>query len=201
MSGSTAASFSEPLRMRMSPTLERLSDHEFFEFCQLNREWRIERTSAGDIVIMPPTGGKTGRRNAHLTKVLAAWADADGSGIAFDSSTGFALPDGAKRSPDAAWVKRERWDRLSDEDQEEFPPLCPDFVAELRSPSDSPAALREKMEEYIANGAQLGWLIDPIEQRVYVYRPEVPPERLDHPEHLSGDPVLPGFVLDTENLW
>jgi Uma2 family endonuclease len=201
MSGSTTAPFSEPLRMRMSPTLKRLSDHEFFEFCQLNREWRIERTNAGDIVIMPPTGGKTGRRNAQLTKLLATWAEAEGSGIAFDSSTGFALPDGAKRSPDAAWVTRERWDRLSDEEQEELPPLCPDFVAELRSPSDSLSVLHDEMEEYIANGARLGWLIDPTEKCAYVYRPGTPRELLDTPERLSGDPVLPGFVLETEHLW
>lgn len=185
----------------MSPTLAQLSDHEFFEFCQLNRQWRIERTSAGDIVIMPPTGGKTGRRNAQLTRLLTTWADADGSGIAFDSSTGFALPNGAKRSPDAAWVRRERWNQLRDEDQEEFPPLCPEFIAELRSPSDSPHALRETMEEYIANGTQLGWLIDPIDKCVYVYRPGMSPERLNDPECVSGAPVLPGFVLNARQLW
>jgi Uma2 family endonuclease len=201
MSGATAASFFEPLVMRMSPTLQELSNHEFFEFCQLNKDWRIERTSAGDITIMPPTGGQTGRRNAQLTRALGTWADTDGTGMSFDSSTGFALPNGAKRSPDAAWVKRERWDRLTEEEKEEFPPLCPDFVVELRSRSDSLAALHDKMEEYIANGAQLGWLIDPLQKCVSVYRPGHAVEHLDDPETLSGDPVLPGFVLDVRKLW
>jgi Uma2 family endonuclease len=201
MNGATAASFFEPLVMRMSPTLQELSDHEFFEFCQLNKDWRIERTSAGDITIMPPTGGQTGRRNSQLTKGLGTWADTDGTGMSFDSSTGFALPNGAKRSPDAAWVKRERWDRLTDEEKEEFPPLCPNFIVELRSRSDSLAALHDKMEEYIANGAQLGWLVDPLQKCVSVYRPGQAVEHLDDPETLSGDPVLPGFVLDVRKLW
>ncbi len=189
------------LRFHPSPTLAKLTTHELFELCQLNRDWRIERTSNGEIIAMPPAGGRTGQRNFELTGIFRAWAAADGSGVGFDSSTGFILPNGAERSPDLAWVSRARWDALTDEEKEEFPPLCPDFVVELRSRSDSVAALREKMREYIANGARLGWLIDPIERRVYVYRPPDEERCLDDPEAVSGDPVLPGFVLEPRRLW
>jgi len=178
-----------------------MSDHEFFEFCRLNQDWRIERTSDGDLVIMPPTGGNTGRLNSALTALFYAWAEREGTGITFDSSTGFSLPNGAQRSPDLAWVKRSRWDALTREQQEEFPPLCPDFVAEIRSPSDSLRVLRAKMEEYLANGALLGWLIDPLEKKLYVYRPSAEVCCLDDPTTVSGDPVLPGFVLDLGRLW
>jgi len=178
-----------------------MDDHEFFEFCQLNQDWRIERTSKGDLVIMPPTGGKTGRINFRLIGLFAEWVKKDDTGIGFDSSTGFTLPNGTKRSPDLSWVKRSRWETLTESEQEEFPPLCPDFVVELRSRSDDLDSLREKMQEYIANGASLGWLIDPIDRRVYVYRPQVPVECLDNPEMISGDPVLSGFSLELQKLW
>ena len=191
----------EPLILHLSPTLRRMSGHEFFEFCQLNREWRIERTREGDLLIMPPTGGRTGKRNFALTAQFGAWVEADGSGIGFDSSTGFILPNGAKRSPDLAWVRRSRWDALSAEEKEEFPPLCPDFVVELRSRSDSLKTLQEKMQEYVDNGALLGWLIDAKERKVYVYQPPAAVCCLDDPETLSGDPVLPGFVLDLRKIW
>jgi Uma2 family endonuclease len=181
--------------------LKKMTDHEFYEFCQLNSEWRIERTCEGDLILMPPTGGQTGRRNFILTGVFTAWVEADGTGVGFDSSTGFTLPNGAKRSPDLAWVKRSRWEGLTEEDREEFPPLCPDFVVELRSRSDSLPTLFAKMEEYIANGALLGWLIDPFEKKVYVYRPPAEVRCLENPETVSGDPVLPGFVLDLRRLW
>ena len=190
-----------PLILRFGPILRRMSDHEFFEFCRLNQDWRIERTSDGDLVIMPPTGGNTGRLNSALTALFYAWAEREGTGITFDSSTGFSLPNGAQRSPDLAWVKRSRWDALTREQQEEFPPLCPDFVAEIRSPSDSLRVLRAKMEEYLANGALLGWLIDPLEKKLYVYRPSAEVCCLDDPTTVSGDPVLPGFVLDLGRLW
>jgi Uma2 family endonuclease len=153
-----------PLIMRSSPTLRQMSDQEFFEFCRLNRDWRIEQTCEGDLIIMPPTGGETGRRNFNLIGLFSNWVEKDGTGIGFDSSTAFKLPNGAKRSPDLAWIKRERWDALSPADREVFPPLCPDFVVELRSRSDALDTLQEKMQEYIANGASLGWLIDPFEK-------------------------------------
>ena len=191
----------EPLILHLSPTLSRMSEHEFFEFCQLNREWRIERTREGDLLIMPPTGGQTGKRNFTLTAQFGVWAEAGDSGIGFDSSTGFILPNGAKRSPDLAWVRRSRWDALSAEEKEEFPPLCPDFVVELRSHSDSLKMLQEKMQEYVDNGALLGWLIDTKERKVYVYRPAKAVCCLDDPETLSGDPILPGFVLDLRKIW
>jgi Uma2 family endonuclease len=150
---------------------------------------------------MPPTGGKTGQLNFKLITEFGAWVDADRTGIGFDSSTGFTLPNGARRSPDLAWVRRSRWEALSQEEQAEFPPLCPDFVVEIRSPSDLLSALHAKMQEYLDNGAQLGWLLDPLEKKVYVYRLQMPVECLDHPTTLSGDPLLPGFVLSLSRLW
>jgi Uma2 family endonuclease len=178
-----------------------MSDRDFFEFCRLNQDLRFERTDEGDLIIMPPTGGETGRRNFILTGLFNAWADKDGTGVGFDSSTGFALPNGAKRSPDLAWVKRSRWEALTEREREEFPPLCPDFVVELRSSSDRLDALQSKMREYLDNGARLGWLIDPEEKKVYVYRPDEKVACLENPEAVSGDPILPGFILDLQRLW
>lgn len=200
---STELSFTEgrPLILHLGPVLQKMSDSEFFEFCQLNKDWRFERTSEGDLIIMPPTGGETGRRSFILTGLFNAWVEKDGTGIGFDSSTGFALQNRAKRSPDLAWVKRSRWEKLKDEEKEEFPPLCPDFVVELRSRSDRLDTLQSKMQEYIDNGAQLGWLIDPLEKKVYVYRPSEEVVCLENPETISGDPVLPGFVLDLSRIW
>lgn len=191
----------DPLVLHFSPTLQNMSDHEFFEFCQLNRDWRIERTSRGDVLIMPPTGGETGRRNFGLTTTFGSWVEKDGTGVGFDSSTGFTLPNGAKRSPDLAWVRRSRWEKLTQEEKEEFPPLCPDFAVELRSRSDRLDRLQEKLEEYVANGALLGWLIDPGEKKVYIYRPRTEVRCLEDPVSISGEPVLPGFVLDVRRLW
>lgn len=190
-----------PIILHFSPVMKKISDEDFFEFCQLNPEWRFERTSEGDLIIMPPTGGETGNRNFNLTVTFGLWAKADGTGVGFDSSTGFTLPNGAKRSPDLSWVKLSRWDALGDDERKEFPPLCPDFVVELRSQSDSLATLQAKMGEYIANGAELGWLIDPLEKRVYVYRPQSEVERLDNPASVSGEPLLRGFVLDLKEVW
>jgi Uma2 family endonuclease len=189
-----------PLILRLAPVVE-MSDEQFFALCQLNRDLRIERTSQGDLVIMPPTGGETGRTNFKLTQVFGNWVDADGTGVGFDSSTGFTLPNGAKRSPDLAWVRRSRWEALTQQQREQFPPLCPDFVLELRSPSDALATVQAKMQEYLDNGAQLGWLIDPIEKKVYVYRPQAPVECLDNPQTVSGDPLLPAFVLELGRIW
>lgn len=200
---STVATLTEPrpLILHFGPVLQKMSDHDFFEFCQLNRDWRLELTSEGDLIIMPPTGGEAGRRNFNLTMLFGIWAEANGAGICFDSSTGFTLPNGAKRSPDLAWVKRSRWEGLTEEEREEFPPLCPDFVVEIRSRSDALNTLLAKMREYLANGAQLGWLIDPLERKAYIYCPSAEVYCLENPKTISGDPVLPGFILDLRRLW
>jgi Uma2 family endonuclease len=178
-----------------------LTDEQFYRLCADNRELRLELTAERELVIMPPTGGETGRRNTRLTQRLANWAEKDGTGEAFDSSTGFNLPNGAMRSPDASWVRRGQWDSLTRAQREEFIPACPDFVAELRSRKDRLRTLQAKMEEYIENGAELGWLIDPGTKRVYVYRPGRPVECLDAPSTLNGAPVLPGFVFNVSEIW
>src|SRR5260370_34157870 len=152
-------------------TVVDLSDEQLYEFSQINRDLRIERNARGELVIMPPTGGDTGERNVEITIQLGVWAKRDGSGATFDSSTGFRLPNGAIRSPDASWIKYPRLNQLSAEQRRGFIPLCPDFVIELRSPSDSLDDLHEKMQEYIDNGTQVGWLLDPAHKRIYVYRP------------------------------
>lgn len=191
----------EPLVLRFGPLLKKMSDREFQEFCQLNEEWRIEMSSDGDLVIMAPTGGESGQRNFKLTTIFGNWVEADGTGVGFDSSTMFTLPNGAKRSPDAAWICKSRWDALTAEEKDEFSPICPDSVIELRTPTDRLKRLQAKMEEYIANGAQLGWLIDPLEKKVYIYRPGVGVEVLDQPEFVSGEPLLAGFILPVAKLW
>lgn len=178
-----------------------LTPEQFFRLCADNPELRLELTAQKEIVIMSPTGSKTGWRSGEIFGQLWDWAKRNGTGLAFDSNTGFILPNGAERSPDASWIRRERWDALTPEQQETFAPICPDFVVELRSPSDTIAELQVKLEEYIANGAQLGLLIDPFDRRVYVYRPNQPPQRLDDPESVAGDPVLPGFKLHLSELW
>jgi Uma2 family endonuclease len=201
MSGVTVEAPIRPFVLRLGPMLKRISDHEFFEFCQRNPELRIERTQDGEILVMPPTGSETGGRNFNLAVEFGIWLKSNGAGKGFDSSTGFTLPNGAKRSPDLSWIRLDRWNALTDAEKREFAPICPDFVVELRSPSDALEALSEKMREYMANGARLGWLIDPTERKVYVYRPHTDVEILDHPLQVAGDPVLPGFVLDTEPIW
>jgi Uma2 family endonuclease len=177
------------------------TDEQFYRLCQDNPELRLELTAQKELVIMSPTGTKTGWQNSKLNQRLANWAEEDGSGLTFDSSTGFTLPNGAKRSPDAAWVQRQRWEVLTEADQEGFAPFCPDFVVELRSPNDRLSILQNKMEEYTANGAQLGWLLDTKNKRVYIYRSTQPVQRLENPNIISGDPILPGFVLDLHDIW
>jgi Uma2 family endonuclease len=187
----------------LPPTLKLqidLTDEQFFQMCQQNRDYQFERTATGELLIMPPTGGDTSNRNGRLTQQLFNWTDTNELGIAFDSNGGFKLPNGADRSPDASWVKIERWNALTPEQQAKFAPLCPDFVVELRSPSDSLKDLQEKMQEYIANGAQLGWLIDRKNKRVEIYRPGKDVEILDNPVSLSGEDVLPGFVLHLQQI-
>ncbi|PYS93107.1 MAG: hypothetical protein DMF64_06145 [Acidobacteria bacterium] len=187
-------------RVNLRPVIA-LDDKQFEELCRRNRDLRIEMTAEGDLIIMPPTFGRTGNRNAKLTQRFGNWTDADGTGVAFDSSTLFALPNGAKRSPDVSWVSRARLAQLTDEQKEKFLPLCPDFVIELRSSSDSLAELQAKMREYMENGAQLGWLLDPQEKRVYVYKADSTVEQLDAAETIAGDPLLPGFVLNLQQIW
>ncbi len=189
-----------PVVLQTCPALE-MSDDQFYEFCQQNRELRIERTAEGELIIMAPAGWETGTSNAFLNATLTMWALQDGTGTAADSSTGFTLPNGAIRAPDAAWVKRSRLTTFSAAQKKKFLPLCPDFVIELRSPSDTLKTVQEKMQEYMDNGAQLGWLIDPSERRVYIYRPGVAVECLDNLASIYGDPELSGFVLDLTRIW
>jgi Uma2 family endonuclease len=189
-----------PLIVHLQPVIK-MTDDEFFDFCHLNRDLRIERTAEGDIEIMSPAGWETSDQNAELTMQVRLWAKKDGRGVVTDSSGGYKLPNGATRSPDVAWVRRSRLAKLTARQKKKFLPLCPDFVIELRSSSDHLAALRKKMEEYIANGAQLGWLIDPTTRRVYVYRPDAEVECLKNPATLSGDPVLREFGLKLAEIW
>jgi Uma2 family endonuclease len=188
----------DALILNISPTIE-LTDKQFYQLCQNNRELRLERTATGELTIMPPTGWKSGNRNSKLTAQLEIWADADGTGLAFDSSTGFKLPNGADRSPDAAWVKKARIEAI-DADPDKFLPLAPDFAVELRSASDSLERLQQKMQEYRDCGVSLGWLIDPQNQRVEIYRPGREVEILASPTNLSGENVLPGFILDLKQI-
>jgi Uma2 family endonuclease len=178
-----------------------LTEERFFNLCQDNRDLRLELTAQGELIIIGPTTSETGRRNANLIFQLCLWAQQDGTGECFDSSAGFTLPNGAKVSPDASWVRRERYEALSAEEREQFAPLCPDFVIELRSKTDRLARLQSRMVEYIENGARLGWLIDPAAKRVYVYRPDRAVETLDAPETIAGDPALPKFVLQLQEIW
>lgn len=190
-----------PIVLDMRDVVKKISDDEFEKFCRHNPDFEIEMTKEGELVIMPPTGGLTGNRNFSLIGYFFNWIEKDQSGVGFDSSTVFKLPNGAKRSPDLSWVKNERWEKLTDQEQEKFPPLCPDFVVELRSPSDSLKNLQNKMTEYIENGAALGWLIDPLEKKVHIYRPNAEIEITDDPKQVSGEPLLAGFVLNVKKIW
>lgn len=186
--------------LRTSPAIE-LTDDEFFALCQINSDLRLERTSQGDIIIMAPTGAETGNRNSEITRQLGNWTKRDGTGAAFDSSTGFKLPNGADRSPDGSWVRKSRLATLTHEEKLKFLPLCPDFVIELLSPTDTLAAAQAKMDEYIENGAQLGWLIDPETRSVHVYRPRAAVVVLENVAEIAADPELPGFILDLREIW
>lgn len=177
----------------------RVSREEFWAIATVNRDLRLERTADGELIVNPPTGGESGRRNIKIGRYLDEWTDRYG-GVCFDSSSGFELPNGATRSPDASWVSRERWDTLSQEKREGLLPLCPDFVVKLRSKTDSLPTLQEKMREYVDNGTRLGWLIDPQNQRVEIYRGETEVEVLEQPTQLSGEDVLPGFCLNLQGI-
>jgi Uma2 family endonuclease len=195
------ATLESPLVLHFGSFFAKMDNQAFVEFCGLNPELRLERSAAGDLIIMSPTGGETGNRNFKLAVRFGAWALQDGTGVGFDSSTGFRLPNGADRSPDVAWVRLERWQALSSGERKGFPPLCPDFVVELRSESDSLATLQRKMQEYLDNGLGLGWLIDPQHHKVYLYRPDQAVEVLTNPISLSGEPLLPGFSLLLKDIW
>jgi Uma2 family endonuclease len=183
------------------PAIAVMTDEQFYEFCLANRDLRIERTAKGEVVIMPPAFSDTGNRNFNIAAQLGVWTEQNGTGIGFDSSTGFTLPNGATRSPDASWIKLDRWNALTDAEKASFAPICPDFVIELRSSSDALARLQDKMQEYIANGTTLGWLIDRKNRTVQIYRPNQEPEILNQPETVSGDPELPGFMLRMAKIW
>lgn len=183
------------------PASLNLVDEQFFDFCQANRELCIERTAQGDLEIMAPTGGVTSWRNSNLITQLQIWAEREGSGVVFDSSAGFLLANGAIRSPDVSWVEKHRLATLTLEEKQRFLSLCPDFLIELRSPSDNIVALQDKMQEYLANGVRLGWLIDPERKQIFLYQPPSALSRLDNPKYLSGEPVLRGFSLDLTTIW
>ncbi|NJO66477.1 MAG: response regulator [Leptolyngbyaceae cyanobacterium RM1_405_57] len=183
------------------PAIAQITREQFYEFCQANPDLRIERTAAGEVVIMPPTFSDTGNRSGKVYQQLANWSDQNGTGETFDSSTGFTLPNGATRSPDASWIKSDRWNALTEEEKASFAPICPDFVIELRSSSDTLSSLQAKMQEYIDNGAALGFLIDRKNRTVHLYRPNHTPEILDNPETVSADPELPEFALRMAKVW
>jgi Uma2 family endonuclease len=187
------------LTLKLDPLLS-LSDAQFFALCAQNRDLRFERTANGELVVMSPAGSNSGRRNASLTGQLWVWCAETGLGEVFDSSSGFILPNGAIRSPDAAWIAQSRWDVLTPEQKEQFAPLCPDFVIELRSSNDALKPLQIKMQEYLDNGTSLGWLIDPQSQTVEIYRSGQNVEILQSPTSLSGEAVLPGFVLNLKGV-
>ncbi len=189
-----------PFRFSLDVSSVCLTDDQFSRLCSDNPELRIELTADRELIIMSPTGYETGWRNAKITQRLANWTEQDGTGICFDSSTLFTLPNGAKRSPDASWIQKVRCERLSSEERSTFAPICPDFVAELRSPSDTIADLQEKMADYIRNGARLGWLLDPVEKRVHIYRPRQGPECLENPEYVTGEDVLSGFKFNFQEI-
>ena len=179
----------------------KLTDEQFYQLCQDNRDLRFERNINGDMVIMPPTGGETSNRNLRIIQQLGIWTDKNQTGIAFDSSGGFKLPNGADRSPDAAWIPKKKLENLTQEQRQKFLPLCPDFVVELRSPSDNLKSLQKKMQEYIENGTKLAWLINRQDQQVEIYRQGQEVEILNNPQTLSGEDVLVDFVLELEKIW
>ena len=178
-----------------------MTDEQLVQFCADNGELRIELTAERELIIMPPANPTTGWKNSTISGELYIWSKQDGRGLSFDSSSGFTFPNGAMRSPDASWVARERWEALLEEERNIFSHIAPDFVAELRSPSDSLRMVQAKMEEYIENSVRLGWLIDPFQRRVHIYRTGHPVEVLESPATVSGEEVLPGFVLNLQEIW
>ena len=182
--------------------LLQVTSEQFAQLAIANRDLRLERTATGVLIVNPPTGSESGNRNARIITQLGVWSEANENlGEIFDSSAGFKLPNGANRSPDVSWVARQRWDALTPAERKTFAPLCPDFVVELRSATDTIKDLREKMEEYMENGAKLGWLIDPQNKRVEIYRSGQAVEILENPDTLSGEEILPGFILYLKRIF
>ena len=196
-----AAETTLPYRLALDISALDMTEEQFLKLCSDNDDLRMELTAKKELIVMPPAGLETGGRNSDLNGQLFVWALHDGTGKTFDSSAGFTLPNGAVRSPDASWMPLSRWEALSSEERRAFGHTCPDFVIELRSPSDRLAEVQEKMVEYMENGARLGWLIDPQNRRVYVYRPGRDVEILEGPDTVSGEPELPGFTLDLRTIW
>ncbi|MEC4804593.1 MAG: Uma2 family endonuclease [Jaaginema sp. PMC 1079.18] len=193
----------KPLLLQLPSEIAlQVTPKQFTALAAANRELRLERTATGELIVNPPTGGETGQRNFNINTQLGIWVAAHKSlGVAFDSSTGFELPNGANRSPDASWIRQERWQTLTPQQREGFIPLCPDFVVELRSKTDSLKKLQAKMQEYRDNGTALGWLINPHNQRVEIYRLGQAVEKLEQPQSLSGETVLPSFTLELTEIW
>ena len=179
----------------------KLTSDQFYQLCEENPDLKLERNANGELIVMPPTGGATGKSNSTANAQLWTWNDRTELGEVFDSSTGFTLPNKADRSPDASWVEKSRWSALTPEQREKFIPLCPDFVIELVSPSDSLKKTQEKMQEYMENGCRLGWLINRKKREVEIYRPGQDVEVLQSHLTLSGENVLPGFVLNLQKIW
>ncbi|MBX9255037.1 Uma2 family endonuclease [Desmonostoc muscorum CCALA 125] len=193
---------SQAIAVIIPSTLTLTVTHEqLVQLALANRDLQLERTATGELIVMAPTGGTTGNKNSDIEGQLWFWNRQTKLGKTFNSSTGFHLPNGADRSPDAAWVRQDRWDKLTKEQQDGFVPLCPDFVLELRSKNDNMEPLRAKMREYLENGACLGWLIDRKNKKVEIYIPGRDVQVLDNPVTLSGEDVLPGFILDLTEVW
>ena len=186
--------------VNFNPIIE-LTDDQFYQLCRANPDVKFERNAKRELIIMSPTGGETGNYNFEIAADLAIWNRPNRLGVCFDSSTCFSLPQGGDRSPDVSWIKQERWDALTPEEKEKFPPIAPDFVLELMSPTDSLKKTQEKMQEYMDSGVKLGWLINRKTRRVEIYRLEQPVEVLESPTQLSGEDILPGFVLNLQNVW
>ena len=189
-----------PVTLRLRPVID-ISTDQLLELSSINDDLRFELSAEGDLIIMSPTGSEIGDSCSEINFQLRSWAKQDGAGRVFGSSTGFALPNGAKRSPDVSWIAQDRWETLSREQRRTLAPLCPDFVVELKSPSDRITTLKRKMDEWIDSGARLGRLIDPDAKHIYIYRPNAPVEQLANPESVSGEPVLPSFTLDLREIW
>src|SRR6266702_3003065 len=187
-----------PVRLRFERPM---TDDELMRFCAENDDLRVEREPNGEILVMTPANSKTSKMNLRIGRLLDEWAESDGRGIATGPDGGYTLPDGSMRAPDAAWVEKSRWEALTDPQQSSFAPVCPDFVIELRSPSDKLPPARAKMEQWIANGVQVGWLIDPIEKSITIYRPGDEPEHLAHPTSVQGTGPIAGCELVMSRIW
>ena len=190
-----------PDRLALNLRAVKITPDQFLQLCADNHALRLELTADSELIIMPPTGLTTSSRNSDLNYQLTHWSYREGTGITFDSSAGFTLPNGAVRAPDASWLLLSRWQTLTPDQQAKFAPICPDFVIELRSPTDDLPIIQTKMAEYLNNGARLGWLIDPQNRQVHIYRPNRPITILTAPTTVSGDPELPGFTLNLQTIW